>query len=645
MNDSIFRRRHRSPAFGLLTMLFLITLPGLVPGVGLAAPAPVDDGSREVRKLLIRAINQRDVPAARESLGALIRLGGKTNLATLVKLLPRIPAEDDVMYWTLVEGSCSFTDQEAMNYLGDTIIRYQRHALARDLLYGLSKNRSPHTLHALLPILEKGHRDLQIMAVQKLARLYLPETVDALIQALVRVENEVKEVQDDDLAREIAFALHDITGKNFGPFSPNWVGWWKSNRDHELGPRSDDDDEGHGGGTVVESLTRQRKEEFYELRRASKKGVIVLSARYTKKTQRDLNNDNIEHVLSQMGVPHTVVPREDFDAFDLSDTGAIVINCAQFHEFCICPHCKPGGDKKNRLYRCTGCNKHIKFSASLSRQGIAKIVKFVKGGGYVFAEDWVVKEIVEKAFPRYVKAGKVLRKNVVPDVDVVPGRGMATHPYLKGIFEASGIDFEEIEREVEDEEEGRTSVKKRKGKEREGVADAELLQIKHRWTIDDESWAFDLLDPKKVLILLSSGELQDRADGQGVVAFAFSPGGKVSEIGKTRRPRRSSVVVRGPDEDTRGRPEGRTGVSKGGEKRGRAGAAGGRAGGKPRPGVVLQVLSHFGKQESVQDEHLLQNLLLNFLIDANVERLLRNGPDDPPEEDDDEFEDVDDLGF
>jgi hypothetical protein len=36
--------------------------------------------------------------------------------------------------------------------------------------------------------------------------------------------------------------------------------------------------------------------------------------------------------------------------------------------------------------------------------------------------------------------------------------------------------------------------------------------------------------------------------------------------------------------------------------------------------MVLQVLSHFGRQESTQDEYSLQNLLLNFLIAANVAR-------------------------
>ena len=33
-------------------------------------------------------------------------------------------------------------------------------------------------------------------------------------------------------------------------------------------------------------------------------------------------------------------------------------------------------------------------------------------------------------------------------------------------------------------------------------------------------------------------------------------------------------------------------------------------------GRVLYVLSHFGKQESNEDEYALQNLLINFLVEA-----------------------------
>ncbi len=635
-------------AKGTRSFLLRVSLPVVIVGLlwgmmdwstqsnGVSSVALADDG-KDIRRLLVRAINKRDLNGVETALTGLIKIGGKKNATTLVKLLPRIPVEDDEIYWAIVEGTCSFADKEAMEYIGSTIIRYMRSPLSRDLLYGLSKNRSHNSMYALIPILEKGHKDLKIMAVQKLAHIPSPKVVDALIEALVDVERKVKEHQNDELAREIGFALNDITGQTFGPLSINWKGWWKNNRDTTLGPRakkgSDDD---YSGGTVVGDLNRRRKEEYYELKKAPKKGVVVLSAKYTKKVQKNLNNDHIEDVLQQMDVPYTVVLRENFDKFDLSGTGTIVINCAQFHNMCICPKCKPAGTTKNRLKTCTGCNVHIDFSAKLSKAGIKKLQKFVKDGGYIFGEDWVVKEIMEKAFPKYVKAGKVLRTQNQSSVDVVPGRGMSTHPYLRGMFESTSINFDELEKEVDSEKKGKTSVKKKEDKKN---PEGKLIKLKHRWSIDDESWAFNILDTKNILILLSSGELSQRTDGQGAVAFAFSPGGKVSDIGKIRTRRPQPILVK---ESTK---KGKTSVAKK-----KSSGTGSRGKYKSKPGVVMQVLSHFGKQESQRDEHLLQNLLLNFIIDANNERLIRNGPDpesnddeDGEKSEDDEFEDDIDL--
>ena len=37
-------------------------------------------------------------------------------------------------------------------------------------------------------------------------------------------------------------------------------------------------------------------------------------------------------------------------------------------------------------------------------------------------------------------------------------------------------------------------------------------------------------------------------------------------------------------------------------------------------GRVLYVLSHFGKQAATSDEYALQNLLINFLVEASERR-------------------------
>ncbi|HLU49300.1 MAG TPA: hypothetical protein VK116_14490, partial [Planctomycetota bacterium] len=228
------------------------------------------------------------------------------------------------------------------------------------------------------------------------------------------------------------------------------------------------------------------------------------------------------------------------------------------------------GNQQNRLYKCTNCNKHISFTAAFTGAQIQKLQDFVKGGGFVFCEDWVVKELLERAFPKYVTAGKVLLSDTV---DVVPARGNLSHPYLRGIF-STVAKAKSASKEEEDEKGGRTVVVPPREID---PARAELVDVRFKWKIDNESFALDV-QGSSVVPLLTSGELQKKTDGDGWVAVAFRPGHRLP-IGQ--------LTPRGT------------------------------------PGVVLAVLSHFGKQDSRLDEATLENLLLNFLIDANAARRAR----------------------
>jgi len=599
----------------------------------LLAGEGTDGVAEAARKKLPRAIQTRSDDAVKECLETLINAGGKENIQFLLRILPKIPPTEDALYWTLIRGACSFRDRPAMEHLGSAILKARSSGISRDLIFGLAKNRASSAVYALAPVLEKGDPDLQLMAAEKLGTILHPLSVDVLIEAMNRVAGEPSDLRD-----MILDSLRATTGQDFKYSAVNWEGWWKKNRDRPLEGRKSSKSL-RITGTVVDGLKGKRAEKFLGLEKISKKAVIVLSAEYP---ERDVNNDHLDRVLDAMGVPYTVVPRKDFEKYSLRGVGAILINCAQFHEFCICPTCKPSGGTKNRLRTCSGCNKHIKFSAKLSATCIKKLQAFVKVGGYLFCEDWIVKEVVERAFPRFVTAGETLREGVV---DVVPARGRAGHHLLQGIFRPEGVekkddwglsedekgllggdegDFEVGEDELEGADEGnggggsKGDVEKKK-KEKEGnngkargekkgkddeielqgldedpdglkkkpgegggtVAvpgegedtggKAELVDVQHKWVIDDESWAFKVEDESKVITLLRSGKLQKDANGQGTVACCFWPYGR--SAGQSRR--RS-------------------------------------------PGMVMLVLSHFGHQESEADEYTLQNLLLNFLLDANV---------------------------
>jgi hypothetical protein len=251
---------------------------------------------------------------------------------------------------------------------------------------------------------------------------------------------------------------------------------------------------------------------------------------------------------------------------------------------------------------CSDCNKHDIFKSELSGEAIKKLHDFVMRGGYLFCEDWTIKEVVERAFPKFAAAGpKLVRVKPQGDgggrttypsvvlakeaVDVVPVRGMGMHPYLDGIFKASAFEEEIAEVDdielfgdpAEDEPRGKTIVVKVPDLEvdKEKKTEPEPVSVAHRWTVDDESFAFKIVNRRQVLPLLASGDVQSVTSGHGVVALAFRPA-----VGPAAVPP------------------------------GQAAAPG-------APGVVTVVLSHFGKQSSTEDEHSIQNILLNVLMDAH----------------------------
>jgi hypothetical protein len=103
------------------------------------------------------------------------------------------------------------------------------------------------------------------------------------------------------------------------------------------------------------------------------------------------------------------------------------------------------------------------------------------------------------------------------------------------------------------------------------------------WKVDNLSPSMRVVDAAKVTVLLASKDLVAN-DNNTAVAVVFSPG----------------EVIAAPEPN----------------KRTRSGGAKAPASVGARPGLVLHVLSHFGKQKSETDEFTLQNLLVNFLLEA-----------------------------
>lgn len=196
----------------------------------------------------------------------------------------------------------------------------------------------------------------------------------------------------------------------------------------------------------------------------------------------------------------------------------------------------------------------------LGEKGIAKIKKYVEGGGYLFAEDWCMEDFVEKAFGDYVTHGSIRPQDEA--VPVMPKAGAASHPYLRKIFFRPP-------RET-----------------RDTVSETDLDKISHKWKIDKETRTIKVKDPAAVTTLLTSPELAKATSGDDAVAVTFG----VSPGAAKNAPK--PQVATGPEQDRK----------------------------KMTGGRVLYVLSHFGKQDSQEDEFALQNLLVNFLVEANERR-------------------------
>lgn len=571
--------------------LLLWPVTGLLGMMGwFSIPAPLDADGRGKRDLRA-AVAAGDVERTEQAVVEVVRRGDVAALKSLLDLVERIPPQQDGIYWALIGGAASFGDRAPLLELGKFTTQRKTQPIARDLLYGLNGNASPYFVIAFRPLLTDGPDELRTLVAKKVATIQSHDAVDGLIELLKYEEKQKPKVGElTEIGWVAVEGLTRLTGQNYGNSSVNWEGWWKRSRDQKLARKSDEEG-GRHTGTAVDFVKQDvaRREAFVGVEKAPEKSVVVLSAKFTRKIKRDLNNDHMENVLVNMGIPHTVVPREDFAAFDLKDTGVLLVNCAQYHEFCSCPDCKLGVASGNRLYRCLGCAKHPansdnhpKFSSQLSPDEIKKITDFVLGGGFLFCEDWTVKEIIEKAYPKYVVAGAKLSEGAV---DVIPGRGHSLHPYLKGLFEPKLL---EVPAEISDSSKldkdgrkgGATVVVKRDASTASGPGEGEPVKVKHSWKIDNESFAIRIVDKARVVAFLASGKIQQDASGDGAVAVAFRPG-------PVNLPPGTRAVPRGT------------------------------------PGVVTVVLSHFGKQNSQADEMSIQNLLLNVLIDANIAREAR----------------------
>ncbi len=338
-----------------------------------------------------------------------------------------------------------------------------------------------------------------------------------------------------------------------------------------------------------ETVEKPRDREFTQTRERGKDSqVIVLSADRTGAgdDERDNDFDKIQRILERHKIPHRVVKKFEFEKEPkkyLEGCHALLVNCNRINEYCACTKCAESpmeGEGANRLL--AGCNPkcsvHKIACYKLSAKSLAAVKAWVEDqGGYLYTEDWGILDVIGPAWPdkacsgapkekpRLVrlrsKDGKYWERHF--DVKLRPVRGSVAHPFMRGVWQR---------------EAGRTEDKPAEGAKTVEKTVKPGHVFDHEWQIDDEAPAINVLDKAGVTVLLESDDLAKLAQGDGAVAVTFRPGVKSN----------ATATGGATAEWTRS-----------------------------KSGRVLHTISHFGHQDTSADGKTLENLLLNFLLEAS----------------------------
>ncbi len=494
------------------------------------------------------AVTARKTSAAKRALRDLLEAN---DLASLKRILSAVQTEGlsktPELYAVLLHAAAGFTNPEALEHLGDSVVEGQGTEWGRDLAARVLSNRNPGVVRALRRFFQ-GSIALQLLAIEALAELRDPAAVGALIEFLGGKSAPF-------VTRACREALVTLTGADHAQDAQAWAAWWDANG-RKLPPKTKGSTKTR---TTVDAMDALRSQSYERLKSAR---LIVISGRECTTEWFDHDYDHLDEILLQMGLKATVVSRVELESKKYRlprDTAAVLMNCVHWRGHCGCPKCVPSGrspEGPRSGGTCSNCSVHTDCEDPLGPQSAKKLVRYVKGGGYLFTEDWVLEDFLSKAWPKLVGVGPRMGEG---SVAVLPAPGLGTHPYLRRVFGQS---------------------LRASGDPGSGTWIRQLDS--ERWSVDKGSPTVVVKDPEQVTSLIMSDYLREHFKGNGTVALTFS-------LAKRNVP-----------------------ASEGTHPQDRARMRGGR---------VLHVLSHFGKQSSSGDEYALQELLLNFLIEANERRL------------------------
>jgi hypothetical protein len=194
---------------------------------------------------------------------------------------------------------------------------------------------------------------------------------------------------------------------------------------------------------IKNRLKKERPEDAELIQQIDNDDIIIVTGEY----------DKVQDILHLAGIPFKMVNPPDLDRIRLNAEQILIVNC-------------PG-----------------KFRD----KGISNIQSFVKDGGYLFSTDWALLNLLEKAFPGYVKYNQKPTYDDVVEIEIVDKK----NPFLDMIMSE----------------------------------DADP-----NWWLEGSSYPIQILNKDKVKVLLRSREMEKKY-GEAPIAIYFGYGkGKVFHI-------------------------------------------------------------------------------------------------------------------
>lgn len=355
-------------------------------------------------KDLKSAIKDKNVSKVRKAAEGIVRDNNEKAFQTLIQNAKGLTGEEVECYWAILNVMASFSSNEAISKMGEYIIKNKSAPIARDLLYALKGNKSKEIIPLLATVLQDGTGEMKLMAVDHFSEVYYKEAVRVMVDFMRGLDDK----KDGEFVRKIAESLSSIIGQEMGSYVQTWVSWWEANKDKPeneiIQPMKGSTSE---TGTAADNFSYVRNTAFNRLKQMPADKIIVVSALADScPCNKDHNFDKIEDILTKFGIPHTVVSKKNFDkeSYKLDDKWFVGINCNQFQEHCTGSTCFAGqGSGGWRLNSCGGKGPHNPFSSKMSDKAVKKLDEFVANGGYLFTEDAVMTEVLERGFKGVVR--------------------------------------------------------------------------------------------------------------------------------------------------------------------------------------------------------------------------------------------------